>query len=657
MTRKGKLFDTLERVFELSSTANNVRESFPLITEILQETFPCNDCQILTRCPESNTLIPLSTGSGAGTGQELTLPGDGHVVRHLCDKQQLLFVRDVSHLPFKPSTAETPFLNAAPMTIIPIAENGLLHGVLYLRNQGRSPFSRDETRTLSLICEIIAHFLGTTRDPGLVPRGKVGWEGESPSGVGGEEGRELLFFDEASTALLASTDLDRVLHTVLTAITLGEGLGFNRAMLLLFDRKDRVLRGTMAIGPDSPTEAQRIWASLSKETRQRLSDRIEKLERRSEISEFNEWVRQICIPIGASPCLFERTLREGRSFLFRTRCESEHHGSPFCLVDGHPTHSPACDIHRRVIPQDAPYDTASAPLWGRGGVIGIIAVDNIFSRKPIMEEDLRLLEVFAKQAGLAIEHAITLQDMGQFTRDLKKSQDVLVQSETMAALRQMAADVAHAIRNPLVSIGGFARRLDRAFDSKDSAKKYTETLIKETSRLESILDGIHDYAMELKSTPRIHSFNQIVGDALNHISETRGMNQILVGQDLEPNLPTICGDDQQIKQAIVNILSNAIEAMNGQGRLSVKTYRLEREGRNWVAAEIMDSGGGMKQEVLHNIFNPFFTTGTKEAGLGLAICHRIIASHEGVIDVDNRPGLGVRFIIRLPQDRQPKPVR
>jgi hypothetical protein len=156
MTRKGKLFDTLERVFELSSTANNVRESFPLITEILQETFPCNDCQILTRCPESNTLIPLSTGSGAGTGQELTLPGDGHVVRHLCDKQQLLFVRDVSHLPFKPSTAETPFLNAAPMTIIPIAENALLHGVLYLRNQGRSPFSRDETRTLSLICEIIA---------------------------------------------------------------------------------------------------------------------------------------------------------------------------------------------------------------------------------------------------------------------------------------------------------------------------------------------------------------------------------------------------------------------------------------------------------------------------------------------------------------------
>lgn len=462
------------------------------------------------------------------------------------------------------------------------------------------------------------------------------------------QARELLFLDDVYAALLETVNLDQTLYTVLTAITLGQGLGFNRAMVFLFDKRNQALKGEMAVGPDNPIEAQQIWTALATKPGRRLRDLIGKLEKRSEVSHLNTWVRQMNIPINGSTCLFERTFREGRSFLMRTRVLSEDHTSSACLVDGHSTVSPTCDIHCRMTPGDNSHDCASVPLWGKRRVIGTISVDNVFSHKPIKKEDLRLLEIFAKQAGLAIEHVMAVTGIELSNQELRRRQEILIEKEKMAALQQMAANVAHAIRNPLVSIGGFARRLDKTLDPKASAKEYTDIIMKEAIRLEGILDGILDYSTDMNPRFGMHDFNEIVRSALDHLAETRKGIDILVVQDLEPNLPEICCDDQQIRQIVLNILFNGVDAMNGQGKLSVKTHSMKEDGRNWVAAEIIDSGGGMSQDVLHNIFNPFFSTRSKETGLGLAICHRIATSHNGSIDVENRPGQGVRFIVKLP---------
>jgi signal transduction histidine kinase len=294
----------------------------------------------------------------------------------------------------------------------------------------------------------------------------------------------------------------------------------------------------------------------------------------------------------------------------------------------------------------------SVPLWGRGRVIGTISADNAFNQRPIETDDVRLLEVFAKHAGLAIEHARVVHGVESSSPEPGRSQDVLVQREKMAALRQMANDVAHAIRNPVVSIGGLARRLDKTLEPKASAKKYTEIMIKETTRLEGILDGITDYSTEEKPLFSMHDLNTIVRDALIQVGEIRKNADIQMAYEPEPNLPEICCDRQKIKQTVLHILLNAADAMNGQGTLHVRTYSAHRNARNWVTAEITDSGGGISQEILQNIFHPFFSTRSKDPGLGLAICHKIVTSHQGSIDMDNRPGEGVRVVITLPQDQR-----
>lgn len=658
MTCKERLFDALERIIELLSPPDNLEASLLEIANCLRETFPSNGCRILIHSPQNNTLTFCDASSPVKAVESPPLSTNGGVIGYLYENQRPLFVRRVSELPIEPSEGEVALFGPPPMTLTPIIENGFLCGVLCLRNRKAAPFGAEETRVLSLICRIIGGLLRTAQIDGSTREGMDGYQSESPIDNSDREVRELLFLNEASKALLATMDLDQILYAVLTAITLGEGLGFNRAMVFLFDEKNRGLKGEMAIGPDNPAEAQRIWTDLSTKPRQNLSDLIGKLERRSEISHLNGWVRQMNIPTDGSMCFFERTFREGRSFCVHSRCwESGKNISPRCLLGGHPTISGACDIHRRIIPGDIPHDCASVPLWGKERVIGTISVDNIFNQKSIGREEIRLLETFTRQAGAAIEHSMVVHGIESSNRELMRSQEMLIQSEKMAALRQMTANVAHTIKNPLVSIGGFARRLDKTLGPNASTKKYTQTMIRETDRLESILNGILDYSIDRKPWLGTHDFNEIVRNALDHIVGTWRGSEILVLRDFEPGLPGICCNDRQIRQVILNILSNASDAMNGRGKLSVKTYSLEQDNRNWVAVEIMDSGGGIPQEVLHNIFNPFFSTQSKETGLGLAICHRIVTSHHGSITVDNRPGQGVRFIVKLPQDQQGELIR
>lgn len=656
MIQEGSWFDTLERVIELSSTPGELESSFPLIADCLQETFPCDDCRILIYSPQNSTLTLRGASPSVKATEGVKLPANEGVIGYLYEHQHPLFVRDVSHLPFKPSKSEAAFLSLAPMELFPIADNGFLYGILYLRNLKVAPLGANEAKTLSLICRILAGLLRTARVYGSTREPIVGYEGEGSLHEGERGACDLSFLNEASMALLATMGLDHILYTVLTAITLDQGLGFNRAMVFLVDEHEHVLKGEMAIGPDNPTEAQRIWTALSTKPEQKLADLVGNLEKRSEASQLNEWVRQMSIPTEGSMCILERTFTEGRSFVARTRYQSETSTSPICPIQGHPTMSPACDIHRQMIPRDFSYDCATVPLWGRAKAIGTIWVDNIFNHKSIRRDEIRLLEVFAKQASLAIEHSMVLQGIELTNRELRRSQEMLIQNEKMAALRQMAANVAHAIKNPLVSIGGFARRLDKTLDPNTSTKKYTQTLIRETTRLEGILNGILDYSIKVKPQLGTHDFNEIVRSALNELAKMRRETEILVVKDLEPDLPEICCDDQQIRQIVLNILFNGVDAMNGQGKLSVKTYSFRQNGRGWVAAEIMDSGDGIPQEVLPNIFNPFFSTQSKETGLGLAICHRIATSHHGSIDVDNRPGQGVRFIVKLPQDQREEAI-
>jgi signal transduction histidine kinase len=458
--------------------------------------------------------------------------------------------------------------------------------------------------------------------------------------------KELSTLGELNKALLTTVNFERILQLTLTAITIGDGLGFNRAMLFLVNEKDHILEGTIAVGPESAEEAGKIWASLS-QRKGTLSDLITQLSPKGH-SALNSIVKGIQIPLEQEQCILSRTFLEGRSFNIRfpqskegwiqTRCERGCHlGSEVgCYVGEHLSRDP------RV------YSFATVPLWGKGKVIGVILVDNLYNQNPIKEEDIHFLSLFANQAGLAIENAILYRNLEEVHQELKETQNQLVHREKMVALGELSNSIAHEIKNPLVSIGGFARRLFRTIPEDAPEKRYTQTIMIEVARLEKILTDIFNYTHDEAIAFKECDLRKIVEESLSMNQERADAEGVELVKEFSEEIPKINGDSHQLKQVFSHLIHNAYQAMRGQGTLSLRLHPISKNGASYVRVEVEDTGGGIDPENLHNIFNPFYTTKDYSLGLGLPIAHKIITSHRGQIEVDNKPGLGVNFMITLP---------
>jgi signal transduction histidine kinase len=226
--------------------------------------------------------------------------------------------------------------------------------------------------------------------------------------------------------------------------------------------------------------------------------------------------------------------------------------------------------------------------------------------------------------------------------DIKQLQDKLQSAERMAALGEVAAKVAHEIRNPLVSVGGFAKRLENKLDG--NLKEYAHIISNEVSRLEEILRDILGFVREVRMTKRVVDLNDVVKETLELISAefTDKGNEVVMDVH-EPSL-MMSIDPDRIKEAVMNVIANANQATDG-GTITVGTHSRDGEG----VLEIADTGCGIKGEDLVRIFDPFFTTRPTGTGLGLAIAKRIIEEHDGRVSVESKwPGGGTKFTISLP---------
>jgi PAS domain S-box-containing protein len=215
--------------------------------------------------------------------------------------------------------------------------------------------------------------------------------------------------------------------------------------------------------------------------------------------------------------------------------------------------------------------------------------------------------------------------------ELHALREQVASSERMAALGEMAARVAHEIRNPLISVGGFARRLEKKLDG--DLHEYAKIIVEEVSRLENILKVILGFVKGSKIVKNKINLNELVDNTINFIAPTileKGNSFI---KDLS-KLPLMTNiDSDRIKEAILNIITNANQATES-GAITVKT---RQEGKE-ALIEISDAGCGIKQEEIKHIFTPFFTTWPHGTGLGLSITHRIIQEHKGRIDVESACG-------------------
>ncbi len=294
---------------------------------------------------------------------------------------------------------------------------------------------------------------------------------------------------------------------------------------------------------------------------------------------------------------------------------------------------------------------------GKGKVIGVVLVDNLYNQNTITEEDVQFLSMFANQAGLAIENAALYRNLEEVHQELKETQTFLVHLEKMVALGEMSTSIAHEIKNPLTSIGGFARRLDRNLPEESQEKKYSQTIIKEVSRLERILNDLLNYTREGSSIFKELDLRDVLEESLSMAIEGIRSGRVQLIKEYAEEIPLVRGDSHQLRQSFFNLVNNACQAMKEKGTLFLRVHSFSKNGSPYIRVEVEDTGKGIDPENLHNIFNPFYSTKESSLGLGLPIVHKIIASHRGQIEVDNRPGTGVKFIVTLPAFEESKENR
>ncbi|MDT8419681.1 MAG: ATP-binding protein [Desulfuromonadales bacterium] len=222
-------------------------------------------------------------------------------------------------------------------------------------------------------------------------------------------------------------------------------------------------------------------------------------------------------------------------------------------------------------------------------------------------------------------------------------EDQLRLADRLTALGELSAGMAHEIRNPLGSIRGTAEILQDAFAPDDRYAEFTRILISEVERLNRVLEDFLRFAQPEKGEGPCFSAESVLQDVLQLTAQPAIKNGIDVVFQHRP-VPEVCGDAGQFKQVFINLVLNALQAMEQGGRLTVD---LSSQGDR-VMISFRDTGCGIPPGELDRIFNPFFTTKADGTGLGLAITHRIIGNHGGRISVSSQVGEGTEFILSLP---------
>jgi signal transduction histidine kinase len=289
------------------------------------------------------------------------------------------------------------------------------------------------------------------------------------------------------------------------------------------------------------------------------------------------------------------------------------------------------------------------PLILRDKTIGAIQVLNKKTQEPFSNADLEILTSMSQQIAVAMENAKLfhrLEKKFELTaEELKTTQEKLIRSERLAAMGHLVDGVAHEIRNPITIIGGLAQRIKARSNRDISLIKYTEIILQETARLERLVRQVHELSEIQSAVPVAGQLTPVIEEVLNRYRALPETRNVILTSDIEKNLPLIELDSKQIITAISNIIENALEAIHEHGEISIKAFRNKDD---FVTILIKDTGFGIDQEELPSIYDPFVTSKTHGAGLGLTMVHQIVMNHNGEIHIDSMKAKGTTVTIKLP---------
>jgi two-component system, sporulation sensor kinase E len=244
-----------------------------------------------------------------------------------------------------------------------------------------------------------------------------------------------------------------------------------------------------------------------------------------------------------------------------------------------------------------------------------------------------------------VGYVIILRDI---TEDRRMAEET-IESERLSALTLLAAGVAHEIGNPLNSLNIHLQLIDRRLrkaspEVRAEIGPLLEIAKSEIQRLDSI---VHQFLRAIRpSTPQFesHDLNEILEESVTFLRPEIRDRDIIVEMDLDPTLPRVEVDRDQIKQAFYNVIKNAFQAMKTGGILNIRSWQNEF----YISVSFNDTGGGISQEKMSKLFQPYFTTKSSGSGLGLLIVRRIVREHGGEIEIESNEGKGVRVTIHLP---------
>ena len=438
-----------------------------------------------------------------------------------------------------------------------------------------------------------------------------------------------------NTVYLNTVVLDEILQAILVGITANEGLRFNRAFLALVDEETNMLSGKLAIGPSCAEEAGKIWGELQQKELD-FFDIVKKAQYcqsdSSDDSEVNKLIKGLQIPLDAEDNILIRCAFDKQSI----------------KVAPGQTHN--YDVSA-MIKEFGVEEFVVVPLYSPRRSLGVIIADNYVTNRPISDGYVSALELFSSQASLAIEHSHLYMDMQNnivelesVNYELDKNKDMLIEAERFSALGHMAAQMVHNIRNPITAIGGVARILAKKVKNND-LDKYTDVLIKETSRLESTLTDLFDFVSQTKIEKVETVFYPLLRKVLLLIQPDMNKQNIAA----EVNFPdpdiSIEVDPKLIRKMLVHLFKNAIEAMPEGGRLVITIV----EESGWLTISIINTGKSIEEDNISRASEPFFTTKSHGTGMGLTMVDRILSAHDGSFTLQKRES-GTEVIVKLPMD-------
>lgn len=438
-----------------------------------------------------------------------------------------------------------------------------------------------------------------------------------------------------NSAYLNSIELDTVLQSILVGITAEEGLKFNRAFLLLFNSDNTELQGKMAIGPPCKEDAGRVWDAI-KVNNLHLTDILNKVKTSCMDNdiELNAIIQNLNIPA------------HEQDHVLIQACNNR---SSIHVLGGVYNNQRVSDHLLNILKED---NFIITPLFSPNKSLGVIIADNFVTAHPISADDRNSLEIFSSQASLAIEHSHLYKEMQDkitelesVTQELEKNKDLLIDAERYSAIGHMSAQLVHAIRNPITSIGGIARLLAKKTHDEKS-QKFFDMMILESSRIEATLNDLFNFVGEEEAEKTRQPLYPLIRKSIMLFYGAMKKQSILYQLNLPSPDPELFLDAKLIRQMLLHLVRNGIEAMTSGGLLTVTCEENETD----ISITIEDTGNGIGIANLERAADPFFTTKTYGTGMGLTLVEKIIAEHQGHFSLEHGETGGMVARITLPKN-------